>query len=180
MGRATGSRVTGSRVLALAALAGVLSGAPALAPPAAAQQPADSCRAALAGVWLTTIRAEAGGGFASRSLLTLNADGTMLATDSRQHSGVQGAGFSTQHGAWRCAGADAASAVTLNFGFPPRETIARSDWTLSRQGEALAGRIVLRIAEGVESVDPFATAFLAVPPVASFRFEAQRLAPPAN
>jgi hypothetical protein len=106
--------------LALAAACGVST---------AAAQGADrdvSCRGALAGTYLTTISGVKGD-FASRSLVTIHGDGTLSAIDSRQHQGVQGSSFSAQQGAYRCAGASAARARTLNFGFPNQETIARSD-----------------------------------------------------
>lgn len=143
-----------------------------LALPALAQS--TSCNAALVGTWLTTIQNGAGD-YASRSLLTLHADGTMVSADSAQHQGLQGSSFSAQHGAWRCSTDASAAATTLNFGFPNRESIARSDWTLAHDGKALKGTIALHIFPGVKGVDPFRADSK---PVDTFRFTAQRVAAP--
>ena len=153
-------------ILTLALLAGVAT------VPAQAQDNA-AC-AAMVGVWLTTI-GTSGGEYASRSLVTVNADGTLQAIDSAQNQGLQGSSFSSQPGVWRCTEAGKASARTLNFGFPPRDSIARSDWTLSLDGAALSGSIALHIFPGVKGVDPFRTDSK---PVDTFRFTAQKVSPP--
>ncbi|MCW5773814.1 MAG: hypothetical protein KIT16_19385 [Rhodospirillaceae bacterium] len=157
--------------------AGALFGlALAAAAPAAAQSAREStaCRAVLAGTWLATIRTEAGA-FGSRALVTLHADGSLVVIDSRQHQGVQGSSFSEQRGTYRCTGPRAARGVTLNFGFPPQETIARSDWTLvvDRAG-ALTGTIALAIHQGIEKADPLGGAGKRI---GTFGFGAQRIAP---
>ena len=45
----------------------------------------------------------------------------------------------------------------LNFGFPPQESVARSDWsfTYDPATTAVSGTITLTIFPGVEGVDPF-------------------------
>lgn len=146
---------------------------PALSPPPAAAQDNADCKA-MVGLWLTTIHSGAGD-FASRSLLTVNADGTLSAVDSAQDQGLQGSGFSSQPGVWRCAGPGKATARTLNFGFPPRPSIARSDWTLALSGDTLSGAIALHIFPGVKDVDPFKADSQ---PVDAFRFTAQRVGAP--
>lgn len=156
---------------ALAALAVACAGTAA-----SAQAPggAAACRAALAGTYLANIANEAGA-FASRALVTLHADGTLDVVDSRQHQGVSGSSFSAQRGAWRCTGARTAAAVTLNFGFPPQESIARSDWSIARNpAGAITGTITLTIFTGVAGVDPFA---LGGRRFGVFRFGALRVAP---
>lgn len=145
-------------------------------PPVSAQDVAQAnaaCRA-MVGLWLTTIENGAGD-FASRSLVTVTADGTLTAIDSAEDQGVQGSGFSAQPGVWRCTAAGQASGRTLNFGFSPRESIARSDWTLAIDGTALTGTIALHIFPGVKGVDPFRADSTAVD---TFRFTAQRVNAP--
>ncbi len=146
----------------------------------AAAQGADDarCRATFAGTYLTTIRG-ANGGFASRSLVTIHGDGTLTAVDSRQHQGVQGSSFSAQQGAYRCAGAAAARARTLNFGFPDKESIARSDWQIAHDAAAgsISGTIALVIYKGVEGVDPFTGTGTQI---GVFRFTSVRVTAPAK
>jgi len=126
---------------------------------ASAETPAGgvACRGALAGTYLATIRTEAGA-FASRALVTIHGDGTLIIADSRQHQGVHGSSFSAQQGGYRCAGPRAARASVLNFGFPPQESIARSDWsfTYDPATTAVSGTIALYIFSGVDGVDPYA------------------------
>ncbi len=160
----------GWRAGAFAAFALAAAGAPAVA-----QAPGGTaCRAALAGTYLADIGTEAGA-FASRALVTLHADGSLDVVDSRQHQGVGGSSFSAQRGAWRCTGARSAAGVTLNFGFPPQESVARSDWTISRTpAGTLNGTIALTIHPGVANVDPFAAGGRNV---GVFRFAAVRVSP---
>ena len=142
------------------------------APQALAQDNA-AC-AAMAGSWLATIE-NGSGAYASRAILTIHGDGTFSVVDSAQHQGVQGSAFSSQAGSWRCVAAGKASGRTLNFGFPPRESLARSDWTLSHDGKSLSGAVALHIFAGVKDVD------IARPdskPVDTFRFTTQRVSPP--
>jgi hypothetical protein len=148
----------------------------AIGMPAAAQAPpVAACTAALAGTYLADIRTEAGA-FASRALVTLHADGTLAVVDSRQHQGVQGSSFSAQRGSWRCAGARAARGVTLNFGFPPQDGIARSDWVIARDAgrDTVSGTIAVHVFAGVAGVDPFGRGGR---PLGAFRFTGARVAP---
>lgn len=157
--------------------AGALAGLVLLAAaaPAGAQAPgAGACRAALAGTYLADIATEAGA-FASRALVTLHADGTLDVVDSRQHQGVSGSSFSAQRGSWRCTGARSATGVTLNFGFPPQESVARSDWTIARAPSGtLGGTIALTVFPGVAGIDPFAAGGRRFGP---FRFAAVPVTP---
>ncbi len=156
------------------ALAAILLASAGASAAAQAQGGANPCRAALAGAYLADIATEAGA-FASRALLTLHADGTLDVVDSRQHQGVSGSSFSAQRGAWRCTGARAAAGVTLNFGFPPQESIARSDWAIAREpAGTLRGTIGLTIFPGVAGVDPFAAGGRRF---GVFRFAAVRVTP---
>jgi hypothetical protein len=160
----------GGMALAAALVSGV--------PGAGAQAPGVACRAALAGTYFATIRTEAGA-FASRALLTIHADGTMLIADSRQHQGVHGSSFSAQQGGYRCTGARAAQGVVLNFGFPPQESIARSEWSFAYDpaNGVLRGTITLTIFVGVEGVDPFA---IGGKRIGVFNFGAIRVEPRAR
>jgi len=160
----------GGIALAAALFAGV--------PGTSAQAPGVACRAALAGTYFATIRTEAGA-FASRALLTIHADGTLLIADSRQHQGVQGSSFSAQQGGYRCTGAHAAQAVVLNFGYPPQEGIARSEWSFAydRANGVLRGTITLTTFVGVEGVDPFA---IGGKRIGVFKFGAIRVEPRAR
>lgn len=148
-----------------------------LLPLPSAAQTTEPCRA-MAGTYLATI-ANGTGDYASRALITLFADGNLHIVDSSQDVGLQGSSFSTQSGAWRCSTDASAAATTLNFGFPPRGSIARSDWTLdqahSKSGQALKGTIDLHIFPGVKDVDPFRTDSK---PVDRFYFTAQRVKAP--
>lgn len=122
--------------------------------PTEAQIRTGACRGNVGGVWLATIR-DGQAKLASRALLTLHGDGSILVIDSRQHHGVQGAAFSAQAGTYRCTGLTSAHGRTLNFGFPKNPTIARSDWTLRRGKVAqLVGSVTLTIYTGVDKVDP--------------------------
>ena len=137
-----------------------------------------ACAGTMSGTYLATIRSEAGA-FASRALVTIHGDGTLIIADSREHQGVQGSSFSAQLGAYRCAGPRAAQATVLNFGFPPQETIARSDWSIAYDPAAasVSGTITLFIFSGVEGVDPFAAGGKRV---GVFRFTSVRVVPPTR
>ena len=148
--------------------------------PAAAQDATRTvCVAALAGTYLTTIT-NGKGEHASRSLVTLHGDGTVSAVDSRQYHGVMGAAFSAQKGGYRCQGVDKATARTLNFGFPKRASIARSDWAIekNRATGAISGTITLTVYMGVEGVDPFSAK--GGKRIDTFRFTSAPVAPPAK
>ena len=137
-----------------------------------------ACRNALAGTYLATIHTETGA-FASRALVTIHGDGTLIIADSRQHQGVHGSSFSAQQGAFRCAGPRAAQASVLNFGFPPQESVARSDWsfTYDPKTTAVSGTITLYIFPGVEGVDPYAATGKRM---GVFRFTSVRIVPAAK
>ena len=155
--------------------AGLAAGLSMGLPPATAQAPTTVPCRAMVGTYLATI-VNSAGDYASRALITLHADGNLHIVDSAQDEGLQGSSFSTQSGAWRCSTDASASARTLNFGFPPRTSIARSDWTLdqahSKSGQALKGTIDLYIFPGVKGVDPFRADSK---PVDKFYFAAQRV-----
>ncbi|MGE0154457.1 MAG: hypothetical protein AB7R90_17710 [Reyranellaceae bacterium] len=142
--------------------------------PALGQAQDNAACSAMVGTWLTTIETGAGD-YASRSLMTVQADGTLSAVDSAQDQGLQGSSFSSQQGAWRCTSAGKASARTLNFGFPSRESIARTDWTLALDGMTLIGTAALHIFPGVKGIDPFRADSK---PLETFRFKAQRVSAP--
>lgn len=154
------------------ALAGSLVAAPAAAQDA-------GCRGALAGTYLTTILTGKGD-YASRSVVTIHGDGTLSAVDSRQYHGVMGAAFSAQRGGYRCTGAAAATARTLNFGFPKRASIARGDWTVRKDAATggISGTITLTVYPGVKGVDPFAAK--GGKRIDTFRFTGAPVAPPAK
>jgi hypothetical protein len=147
-------------------------------PGASAQAPGVACRGALAGTYFATIRTEAGA-YASRALVTIHADGTLIIADSRQHQGVHGSAFSAQQGGYRCSGPHAAQAVVLNFGFPAQESIARSEWSFAYDpaNGVLRGKITLTIFVGVEGVDPFA---IGGKRIGVFNFGAIRVEPRAR
>jgi len=116
-----------------------------------------ACRGAVAGTYLATIRTEAGA-YASRALVTIHGDGTLIIADSRQQQGVQGSSFSAEQGGYHCAGPRAIQAAVLNFGLPPNESVVRSDWSIAFDPAttSISGTITLIIFPGVEGVDPFA------------------------
>ena len=162
----------GGAAMAVALVSG-MSGAGAQAPAGGV-----ACRGALAGTYLATIHTEAGA-FASRALVTIHGDGTLIIADSRQHQGVHGSSFSAQQGAYRCAGPRAAQASVLNFGYPPQESVARSDWsfTYDPKTTAISGTITLTIFRGVEGVDPYAATGKRM---GVFRFTSARVTPAAR
>ncbi len=83
------------------------------------------------GSYLTTIQ-DSAGNFASRSVITLHADQTLLAVDSAE----QGPNdyFGSQLGTWKPVGNHRIAARTINFRYP-RGTdpggVARSDYVIS-------------------------------------------------
>jgi hypothetical protein len=145
---------------------------------ACAEDAPGACSGALAGTYLTAITA-GNGAFASRSIVTIHGDGRISAIDSNQHSGVQQSGFSAQEGVYRCMGSGGARATTLNFSFPPRESIARSDWTIEvdKATGAISGTITLHVYAGMAGVDPFGAGGRRID---TFRFTSRRVTAPAR
>jgi hypothetical protein len=154
----------------LAALA--MAAAPAAA--AAQTQGKLHCAEAMVGTWLATI-STVKGDYASRALVSLHMGGTLTIVDSAQHQGLQGSSFSAQQGEWSCVGPDAARGITMNFGFPERESIARSHWQFAARGKTLTGLVALHIFPGIKGVDPFR---IDTKPVEQFEFTAQRVGAP--
>ena len=76
--------------------------------------------------YLITIE-DAQGAFASRGVLTLHGERTLSAIDSAQ--GGPTFFFSSQLGAWESDGRGGGVGRTLNFDFPPSQTMARLDYT---------------------------------------------------
>jgi hypothetical protein len=80
------------------------------------------------GSFLTTIK-DSQGNFASRSVITLNADHTLSAADSNQ--GGPTFYFSTQMGTWKAAGDGRIVARVVNMTYPPSPGMARSEYTIT-------------------------------------------------
>ncbi|MCL5006218.1 MAG: hypothetical protein M1404_06755 [Acidobacteria bacterium] len=81
------------------------------------------------GSYLTVIK-DAEGNFASRSIITLHADHTMLAVDSGQQGPTNY--FGSQLGTWQQAGNHQIAARTMDFCYPlsPAPGIARADYAI--------------------------------------------------
>lgn len=81
--------------------------------------------------YLTTISAkDSPGAFASRSVITLHADGTMSAIDSGQEGPTSF--FSSQAGSWEPNGSRGIIGRTIDFSFlPGTPGIARADYTMT-------------------------------------------------
>jgi hypothetical protein len=97
------------------------------------------------GRFLTTIT-DSEGSFASRSVITLNADGTLSAIDSNEGSST--GPFGAQAGAWKWDGGGRIVGRVIDFRYPPVSTsasIARSDYalTLAPDGRSLTGTITV-------------------------------------
>lgn len=146
----------------------------AAAPAMAQTQGNVHCAEPMVGTWLATIQTMKGD-YASRALISLHMGGTLTIVDSAQHQGLQGSSFSAQQGEWSCVGSDAAKGVTMNFGFPQRESIARTHWQFVAKGKSLSGLVALYIFPGVKDVDPFRTD---TKPVEQFEFTAHRVSAP--
>src|SRR5262245_52793584 len=87
---------------------------------------------------------DAQGAFASRAVVTLHGDGTLSAIDSGQGGPVFF--FSSQLGAWKADRKGGAFGRTLDFDFPPQQSVARVDYTFtfSANGAHVVGTITLR------------------------------------
>jgi hypothetical protein len=97
------------------------------------------------GSYLTIIK-DAGGNPMSRSVITLNADQTMLSVDSAQQGPVNY--FGDQLGAWKPAGHHAIAGRMINFRYlPGAPGIARSDYVISfgPDRRQMTGTVTLRI-----------------------------------
>lgn len=160
----------------------MLGGGPiawALTAPGATAADGTACRAELAGTYLATIES-AKGRYASRALVTIHGDGTFSVVDSRQYQGVQGSSFSAQQGSYRCLDPRTGKGRTLNFGFPKRASIARSDWQIVKEqpNGLILGTVTLIIYSGVKGVDPFAAK--GGKRIGTYRFVGQPVMPPAK
>ncbi len=92
------------------------------------------------GSYLTVIK-DAEGNFASRSVITLNADRTLSAVDSNQ--GGPTTFFGSQAGTWKPAGDHRIVGRVINMMYLPNPGVARSDYTitLAPDGRAATGTI---------------------------------------
>jgi hypothetical protein len=98
------------------------------------------------GSYLTTIK-DAGGNFASRSVITMHADQTILAVDSAEEGPKDY--FGSQLGTWKPAGNHRIAARTINFRYPHGTDpggVARSDYVISFAPDRrqVTGTITLR------------------------------------
>ena len=91
-----------------------------------AQEPGD--RLFSGGAYLTTIE-NSEGGFASRSVITLHADHTILAADSGEDGPTDY--FGSQLGNWKPAGHRRIVATTINFRYLSGGGMARSDYVIN-------------------------------------------------
>jgi len=95
------------------------------------------------GTYLTTITDAGTGAFASRSVLTLYADHSMVSIDSGQ--GGPGAQFSSQMGAWATSPNAGVVGRTLDFSFP-QAGIARVDYNFTAvTKDQVSGTITLTV-----------------------------------
>jgi len=102
------------------------------------------------GTYLTTLT-DADGNFASRSILTLSVDGTLLSSNSSQ-GGLKGVfnPFTTAQGTWQCTGSQAFAATVLDFTLEgsagPDLGIGRLDYKamVDRETQAVEGTVELR------------------------------------
>jgi len=93
------------------------------------------------GTYLTTITDANTGAFASRSVITLHADHSMISIDSGQ--GGPGALFSSQMGAWTAVPGGVIGR-TLDFSFP-QAGIARVDYNFKTTKDQTNGTITLTV-----------------------------------
>ncbi len=84
--------------------------------------------------------------FASRSVITLHADGTMSAIDSGQ--GGPTYSFTSQQGSWKPNGSHGVVARTINFSFTPGLSgVARTDYEIrfAPDRRSLAGTVTVTV-----------------------------------
>jgi hypothetical protein len=95
------------------------------------------------GTYLTTITDAHTGAFASRSVITLYADHSLVSIDSGQ--GGPGALFSSQMGAWATSPGAGVVARTLDFSFP-QAGIGRVDYNITTiNKDQMSGTITLTV-----------------------------------
>ncbi|HET7716642.1 MAG TPA: hypothetical protein VFK86_13545 [Bauldia sp.] len=147
-------------------------------------QPLAACAEAVGAYLSANHGKEAGNAFASRSLLSLSADGLVTFADSGQGGGEGFAPFTGGQGAWRCLASDAGSlrlsATILDF------TLATPDWPNHRIGrldidatvEATKGTMngTMTLLMAPFDGDPFTAAELV--PDAAGPFDAVRIVAP--
>ncbi len=140
-------------VFAVAALAG--NGIPASASDHRDGRHRSSCRSAIVGTYLLTIR-RSNSEIRSRAVLSFHNDGSFTSIDSNQALGVQGAGFTAQLGTYECTGRRSANALGINFGFTDPPDMARSDWaiTIDPWTRTIEGTVTLFIFDDAETDDP--------------------------
>lgn len=108
------------------------------------------------GAYLTIIK-DAGGYFASRSVITLHADHTMMAVDSAEQGPTYY--FSGQLGGWKPVGSHRLLGRMINFQYPMNSSgpgIARADYVinLSSDRRHVSGTITV-VAFPLQEIDPF-------------------------
>jgi hypothetical protein len=104
----------------------------------------------VSGSYVTTIK-DSTGAFASRGVITLHADHTMSVIDSGQ--GGPQFFFTSQLGSWKPDETGEVVGRTIDFDFPPNQSVARLDYTL-KLGQDSSHRIVqhkMSLNEGFDS-----------------------------
>lgn len=92
--------------------------------------------------YVITIKDPAGN-FASRGVITLNADHTMSVIDSGQ--GGPAYFFSSQLGSWKADRGGKLVAKTIDFDYPPGQDVARLDYALefTHHGNQVQGTVIV-------------------------------------
>ncbi|MBR8833244.1 MAG: hypothetical protein DSM106950_04160 [Stigonema ocellatum SAG 48.90 = DSM 106950] len=115
---------------------------------AAADNEQALCRKSVTGTYLITLT-NASGNFASRSLITLTAEGNFIFNDSNQ-GGISGIfnPFTTGQGTWKCTGKKEVAARALDFSLSDQggTGIARNDYkaTFNTRTNTVTGTINLQ------------------------------------
>jgi hypothetical protein len=102
------------------------------------------------GTYLATLT-DADGNLATRTILTLSVDGTLMSSNSSQ-GGLKGIfnPYTTAQGTWQCTGSQTFAATALDFTLEgsvgPDLGIARLDYkaTVDRETQAIEGTVELR------------------------------------
>ena len=128
-----------------------------------------------AGSYLTIIR-DAGGYFASRSVITLHADHTMLAVDSGEQGPANN--FGSQLGGWKPAGNHRILGRVIDFQYPLSPNgpgVVRADYVihLSSGSRHMTGTITVT-AFLLQAENPFGDDGT---PIGTFPFEGERIEP---
>lgn len=97
--------------------------------------------------YITTVN-DSSGSFASRGVITLNADQTMSVIDSGQGGPTNF--FSSQLGSWKSNGKSGMTGRTIDFDYPVGLTpgdVARLDYTINSEndGQEIAGTVQLTV-----------------------------------